>query len=164
MPSFVRIIVATGLALASLLAVARGTAAHAQTAETYSRVERLARAYEESCLTNLRAINTAQAVYREEDPNKSFARHLERLGSKGAAVIEPVLASGRKDGYLFRLIAASTVPTAPITHYVVSARPIKRLAKDQRSYFTDETGVIRFTAENRMATSADPALGSAPRQ
>jgi hypothetical protein len=40
-------------------------------------------------------------------------------------------------------------------HYTIGARPIKRLAKNQKSYFTDETGIIRFTQENRPATVSD---------
>jgi hypothetical protein len=46
----------------------------------------------------------------------------------------------------------------PVIKYTVSARPIKLLVKGQRSFFTDETGVIRSTSKNRKAMAADPPI------
>ncbi len=47
---------------------------------------------------------------------------------------------------------------APIEHYKIIAQPAKRLSRSQRSYYTDETGVIRFTEEKREPANTDPPL------
>jgi hypothetical protein len=126
--------------------------------------QELTRAYETSCVSNLRAINGAQGAYWGGDPVKGYARTLKELGPTGAHFLEPVIASGKKDGYRFRFVPEHTARNQPIRHYTITASPLKRLVKDQRSFFTDETGVIRFTTENRAATPADPPLDSAARQ
>lgn len=58
----------------------------------------------------------------------------------------------------FKLIPEHTKASQPIRHYTITARPIKRLVKNQKSYFTDETGLIRFTTENRATARADTPL------
>jgi hypothetical protein len=125
--------------------------------------QELAKTYEESCVLHLRTINTAQSTYWGGEPSKGYARTLRELGPAGAGLLEPVIASGKKDGYRYRLVAERATANQPARHYVVVARPIKRLVKSQRSFFTDETGVIRFTTENRAARGADPPLDSEAR-
>jgi len=115
-------------------------------------------AYEKACILSLRTINTAQVTYRGGDETKGFARTLRELGPKGAGILEPIIANGKKDGYRFRLTPELTAPGSPVQRYTVIAQPLKRLVKNQRSFFTDESGVIRFTTENRSATSSDAAL------
>lgn len=122
--------------------------------------EMMAKAYEESCVANLRTINVSQAAYSGGNPAKGYARTLKELGPSRVDYLGPDLAGGKKDGYRFKLIPERTAADHPIEHYTISARPVKRLVKDQRSFFTDETGVIRFTTEKRAATKADPPLGS----
>ncbi|MGC1616770.1 MAG: hypothetical protein WA736_18995, partial [Candidatus Acidiferrum sp.] len=123
-----------------------------------SVLEKRVEAYEEACILSLRTINTAEATYRGGDEIKGFARTLGELGPKRAGILEPIIASGKKDGYRFRLTPEPTAPDRAVQHYTVIAQPLKRLIKNQRSFFTDETGVIRFTTENRPATSSDAAL------
>ncbi len=127
-------------------------------------IEKRVRAYEEVCVSSLRVINVAQGSYWGGDSGKGYARTLKELGPAGVGFLEPVIASGTKDDYRFRLVPEHTGTNRSIMHYTITARPIKRLVKDQRSFFTDETGVIRFTTENRAATIADPPLDSAARQ
>jgi len=117
-----------------------------------------ARAYEESCISTLRTINVAQASYQGGDENKGFASTLRELGPAGVSFLDAVMASGKKDGYHFRLTPEREGANNPIKHYTITARPIRRLIEDQRSFFTDETHVIRFTTENRDATAADPPI------
>ena len=123
--------------------------------------QELAKDYEESCVLALRTINVAQGTYWGGDQAKGYASTLAELGPAGADLFEAVLASGKKDGYRFRLNPERASAGHSIKHYTITARPIKRLVKNQRSFFTDETGVIRFTTENRTATAADPPLDSA---
>ena len=117
-------------------------------------------AYELSCVATLRVINVAQGTYWGGDATKGYARALKDLGPAGAGILDSVVASGKKDNYHFRLLPERTAHNQPISHYTINAWPIKRLVKDQRSFFTDETGVIRFTTENRTAKNTDPPLDS----
>ena|SRR5689334_4072917 len=120
----------------------------------------LAKAYEDSCVQNLRTINVAEGSYWGGDSTKGFARTLSELGPAGVGFLEPAIASGKKGGYRFRLIPERVAAKQPIKHYVIIARPLKRLVGDQKSYFTDETGVIRFTRENRTPKVTDQRLES----
>src|SRR5260221_11202570 len=116
--------------------------------------------YEDACVLSLRAINGAQGIYWGGDQTKGYARTLRELGPSGAAILEPVIARGKKDGYRYRLVPERTVGTTPVRHYSLTATPIKWLSKNQRSFFTDESGIIRSTTQHRSATSADPPIDS----
>jgi hypothetical protein len=126
--------------------------------------EKMARVDEEVCVSNLRAITGAQSDYWGGDPNRGYARTLKELGPAGVGFLEPVIATGKKDDYQYRLTPEKTAPSQPVKHYTLTARPTKRWTKDQKSFFTDETGVIRFTTENRAASKTDLPIESPPRQ
>ena len=74
------------------------------------------------------------------------------------APIDEVLAKGRKYRYVFLLTTAPPDPSGHIIHFTVTARPQKYGKYGTRSFFADESGVIRFTAEDRAPTVEDPAL------
>jgi hypothetical protein len=117
------------------------------------------KAYEESCIGNLRSLNMAQAMYRSEHVQKGFARKLDELGPKGAGHIEPVLASGKKSGYRITLAPGKAHAHGVTEHFTISARPLESIrVPGQRSFVTDETGIIRATADNRAATESDPPI------
>ena len=118
-------------------------------------VERKVETIEEVCIHNLRAINGAQAFYWGGDAKKGYARTLQQLGPKAGGVLEAELASGRKSFYRLKLIPEPTDSSKPVVHYVLLARPINRITKEQKSFYTDDSGVIRFTTQNRVATIAD---------
>jgi hypothetical protein len=113
---------------------------------------------ETSCISTLRTINVAEGTYWGGVDSRGYAGSLKKLGPSGESLIDAVTASGKKDGYRFRLRPEHRVEHSPVRHYTITARPIIRLSNDQRSFFTDETGVIRFTAKNRDATIKDPAM------
>ena len=118
--------------------------------------------YEDACVLSLRAINGAQGQYWGGDETKGYARTLRELGPAGAGILERVIASGKKDGYRYRLVPERTAGTTPVRHYTVTATPIKWLSKNQRSFFTDESGIIRSTTQHRSATSADTPVDTHP--
>jgi type IV pilus assembly protein PilA len=116
----------------------------------------------------LRTINTSEVTYSSTYP-KGFSPSLAALGpppgtqptAEAAGLIDPQLATGVEYGYTFTYKA---VPDADsiIRHYTVVARPLKYHRESYpptNSFFTDETGVIRSTDEDREATSSDPPLG-----
>jgi hypothetical protein len=138
-------------------AVTRAQSGQAQQSSE-RKLEKRARAYEGSCVLSLRALNVAQGTYRSGDEKKGFARTLRELGPAGAGILDASVVSGKKDGYRFRLQPEPTAPGQPVKRYTIISRPLKRLVKNQRSFRTDETGVIRFTTQNRPATNADPRI------
>jgi hypothetical protein len=117
--------------------------------------------YENTCIELLRTINVAQGTYWGGDTAKGYARTLKELGPTGVQLIDSIQASGRTPEYQLRLIPERRPGGRPIEHYAIVARPTKRLSKSQRSFYTDETGVIRYTTEDRAATVADSPLDSA---
>ena len=121
-------------------------------------LEEQVRTEEAVCIVNLRTINAAQIAYQGGDETKGFARSLRELGPAGAGILEQGISAGMKSGYRFRLVPEPTAANQPVRHYIITAQPVKRLVKHQRSFFTDETGVIRSTTQKRAATSADPPL------
>ncbi len=115
----------------------------------------------------LRTVVTAQITYAVTYPQKGFASALAELGpppvrskpsEKGADLIDGQLASSEKRGYRFTLR-----PGPPDVHGIVStfsctARPLEYERTGLRSFFVDESGIIRATEENRPATADDEPL------
>src|SRR6266566_3830316 len=115
--------------------------------------------YEASAVASLRTINVAQVEYARTHPDKGFAYSLAELGpGSGDALIDSVLASGRKSGYVLILTAAPPDSHGRIVRYVIMARPQHYGKNTNHNFFMDESGVLRFTTENRAATAQDPAL------
>ena len=122
----------------------------------HSNREETAKRNEESCVRYLRAMNAAEGTYRVWNPGEGFTRDLRELGPAKSGLLDKSVVSGRKDGYRFRYVPDVVDGSPAVKSYTITARPIKRLVRDQKGFFTDETGVIRFTTENRAATKHDP--------
>ena len=114
--------------------------------------------FEASAVSSLRNLNTAQVEYARAYPDKGFASSLGELGPTGYSLISAVLASGKKDGYIFNLMASPSDSGGKVVRYTITARPRRYGDDTVRSFFTDESGVLRFTSENRAATAQDPTL------
>jgi hypothetical protein len=116
-------------------------------------------ANESASVAALRTIRTAQSSYAERYPQKGFAAVLSELGPPpGADLIDQQLASGTRFGYSFNLIAGIPDASGRIAQYVVLARPLTFGQTGKRSLFTDESGVIRYTAEDRAPAAQDSPL------
>jgi hypothetical protein len=126
-----------------------------------------------SAVGSLRTIDTAALTYLSKYAN-GFPPDLRTLGppSSGsppscntADLIDSVLASGQRSGYKLDYKPGPRVEKPPagcppgVTSYSVSARPVAYGKTGEHSFFTDESGVIRWTEENRPATAQDPPLG-----
>lgn len=115
----------------------------------------------------IRTINTAEITYASTYEG-SFSMNLAELGSpppgvspsaSAAGLIDEVLARGVKNGYRFFYTPGPQDAGGKITTYTLTARPLQYTHRVRRSVFTDETGVIRFTQEDRNPTAQDPLLG-----
>ena len=116
---------------------------------------------EAAAIGALRTLTTAQALYREGDKDKNqvldYARDLEDLSHVG--LIDGILGMGTKQGYLFRIESADDF------RWSASATPQAPGKSGDRSFFVDESGVIRAREATRgTATVQDPPLGSSTRR
>jgi len=111
------------------------------------------RAQEIGAIVNLRMISAAQVQYYSEFGR--YAKSLSELGppSSGkegpasAGLIPADLAAGTKGGYNFTLRGSST-------GYTVNANPVKYGSTGSRTFFSDESLVIRAHSGPEPATAA----------
>ncbi|MHB8654228.1 MAG: hypothetical protein ACYDA9_10150 [Terriglobia bacterium] len=75
-----------------------------------------------------------------------------------AGLIDEGLASGKKRDYTFTYLPGPRDAKGKIQSYTVSVRVGGECQGFGRSYFMDQTGVIRVTNEDRPATINDPPL------
>ncbi len=128
---------------------------------------RLVAKHQASAGGNLRTINTAESTYADTY-KAGFSPSLAALGpppgdaqpsASAAGLIDPVLASGVKTGYRFTYTPGPPDMTGHIKTYAVVARPVVYGTTGSMSYFTDQSGVIRMTGEDRPATGKDTPVG-----
>ena len=115
-------------------------------------------ANEASAVGSIRTINTAEVTYASTYPDVGFA-DLASLGgaggtSTGAGLIDSVLASGTKSGYSFTTSVTGGTPT---TQYTINGDPVSAQT-GQRHFFSDQSGVIRYTTTSAQATVSDNPL------
>jgi type IV pilus assembly protein PilA len=111
------------------------------------------RAQEMAAIVNIRSIHTAQVQYYSEFGR--YARSLSELGpaSDGkegpasAGLIRADLAAGTKSGYTFTVRGSAT-------GYTVNANPVKYGSTGRRTFFSDESMVIRAHSGPEPATPA----------
>jgi len=128
-------------------------------------------ANEASAVGSLRTIRTAAASYNVTYSN-GYPPSLEALGGEGeancdhAALLRGPLAFGQRNGYIFTYqvkepLAAPAADkgcaTAGGAGFTITAEPLTRRTTGERSFFIDETGVIRFE-RNGPATADSPPL------
>ncbi len=114
-------------------------------------------ANEASAVGSIRTINTSEVTYASTYPNVGFT-DLASLGGSGgsatgAGLIDAVLASGTKSGYVFTV---TTGGTGPSTTYDVHGDP-QNSQTGQRHFFSDQSGVIRYNV-SAAATATDNPL------
>ncbi len=115
--------------------------------ELFESAELIEADYEHLAMASIRRILSSQIAYRRESGN--YVTDLEALESGGW--IDSALGSGTKDGYAF-----STSGDADT--FTVNASPLDYGFTGTRSFFSDESSVIRYTREDRPATVEDSPL------
>ena len=117
-------------------------------------------ANEASAVGSIRTINTSEVTYASTYPQIGF-NTLDTLGgaggsSSGAGLIDAVLASGTKSGYVFTITTGGAASGGPATTYDVHGDP-QNSQTGQRHFFSDQSGVIRFNV-GAAATLTDNPL------
>jgi hypothetical protein len=111
--------------------------------------------------STLRTMNTSIVVYMTTYPDLGYPGSLQALSGQEnqdatpdhAMLLDPSFLKEPvvKNGYEFRYLRIDK------EHYQITASP-QRWGEGMRSFFTDETAVIRATEESRPATVNDPPL------
>jgi prepilin-type N-terminal cleavage/methylation domain-containing protein len=118
-------------------------------------------ANESSAVGSLHAINTACVSY-STNYGIGYPAVLTDLGpatlpsSTAADLLDAVLITGRKAGYIFTYTPGPTV-TGQITTYSITASPIAPGSSGQRGFYTDQSLLIRVNLTT-TATSTDAPL------
>lgn len=127
---------------------------------------------EASAMATLRTLNTAQ-VYYLATYRSGFANTLAKLGPPAGGQpdanhvdfsylrlygVGPGSTSFVKAGYQFVYTPGAMDPQGRTRTYTMTARPIEYKQSGIRSFFTDQTGVIHATREDRAATARDEVL------
>ena len=108
-------------------------------------------ANETSAVSSVRTVAGALDTYRGAQAPVTYPATLAPLNTQNPQYIDPVLASGSKQGYSF--IYSRTNANA----YTLSVIPQQSGVTGTRSFFVDETGVIRVAASG-IAGSGSPPL------
>jgi len=142
-------------------------------------------ANETSAQASLRVIDTAALSYSERYSNGFPPSLLAMDGVDAGApscdhaqLIDSVLASGQKSGYVFTYTAVPDLETqdrtvsaaaaangctvAGTTGFAINADPITRGTTGMRSYYVDQTNVIR-EEQNGPASADSPEIGDSQR-
>lgn len=123
--------------------------------------------------SSLRTLNTALVTYSTAYAEVGFPAHLEQLtrGDSDEATSEHAALLDRSfaetpvvlDGYEFHYTmidpgAAHKGETAPEGRYRITATPVEFGKTGSKSFFTDQSCVVRVTTENREANENDEPL------
>jgi type II secretory pathway pseudopilin PulG len=121
-------------------------------------------ANEASAVGSLRTINVAAVTYATTYPKAGFPGSLEAMGgaapctpsSTTACLIDPMLALGLKSGYGFTYAAEDADGDGVIEAYTVEAVPVSPGNSGNRSFCSDESGVIRATTSEPCTRESQP--------
>jgi len=119
-------------------------------------------ANESAAVGGLRTINTGEVTYYSSCPDTGFSSSLVELNTGatcagGQGIIDEVLASGAKSGYVYAYAAAPDA-TGLTDTYTLTALPGTQGVTGQRGFYSDQTGVLRYTLDGSAPTSASSAL------
>lgn len=114
-------------------------------------LEQRLQANENDAVQSVRTLNAALTAQKLKSGSQTYVQSVSALGN----AVPRELACGEARcpyrGYSFEYQAAGA-------KYVIVARPNKFDNTGRRSFFTDETGVIHFTNEDRTPTAQDGPL------
>jgi type IV pilus assembly protein PilA len=119
-------------------------------------------ANEASAVGSVRTINTGEVNYNASCPAIGFSATLAELNTGalcagGKGIIDPVLSAGAKSGYTFAYAPAVGGDNLNDT-YTQTGIPATVGTTGQRGFYSDQTGVIRYTLNGVAPTVASPAL------
>lgn len=122
-------------------------------------------ANEASAVGGLRTYNTAMVTYAAQCPSVGYPKTLASLGPgepgpdrcTHADLVEQTMALQVpvRSGYHFSY-AAEPDPDGHVTKYLLAADPVSPGATGVRHFFTDESGVIRYSLRDSANANSEP--------
>jgi prepilin-type N-terminal cleavage/methylation domain-containing protein len=124
-------------------------------------------ANESSCVGSMRTINTAEVTYATAYPALGYSATILNLGGAApcttattgsACLIDDVLAQATttaKSGYLFTYTPAAAVGGV-VSAYTMNGDPSNPGTTGQRGFFTDQSGVIRYSISGAALATSSP--------
>jgi len=103
---------------------------------------------EEAAKLGIMTIVTTQITFSAQNKGE-YATSLSKL--ELAELLDSELASGSKDGYRFNMVGGGK-------SFTVTATPLEFGKTGNRSFFSDETGVVRYEMGEVFADRNSPAL------
>lgn len=109
-------------------------------------------ANEASAISSVRTLVTAEATYSSTVGAGLYANLGQLMTSE---MVDNVLGSGEKEGYQFQV-----TPNGQ-TSFQIIATPVSPGTTGRRSFYSDQTGVIRYTTDGSVPdASSAPLMGS----
>jgi type IV pilus assembly protein PilA len=121
-------------------------------------------ANEASAIASMRTINTSCVEY-STTYNIGFPASLANLGpaapasSASADLIDSILSGSIKGGYVFTYTAGTADASGSVNAYTLTAVPSVPGATGQRTFFTDQTNVIRQDSSGSGADANSTPIG-----
>ena len=122
-------------------------------------------ANEASAVGSVRTMNTSAVTYASTYPSDGFPATLAAMGDPGGGactasstqgcLLDSVLTTGTKSGYSFVWAGDGKTPSV---NYTVTGVPVVIGSSGQRGFFSDQSGVIRYTTNGAAPTIASPPL------
>jgi len=139
-----------GFSLVELLIVVLIIGIIAQMAIPHLMQSKLA-ANESSAITTVRSVLNAETLYVTTVGSGKYAT---MGGLVSGMLVDTVVGSSTKDGYVFAISLG-----AADASFSIDARPTGYSNSGIRSFFSDETAVIRYTTADSAATASSSPLG-----
>ena len=115
---------------------------------------------ETKAVNAIRLISTAQVTFqaagtKTDDASIGQYATLEELGAGDSPYLDVYLANGSRYGYAFRVTTGNEngVPT-----FTATGKPVEPGVSGTKTYFVDETGVIRTRDDGGVADKSSPPL------
>ncbi len=105
---------------------------------------------ERQAITSLQEVVHALSEYSEAQGGR-YPQALEALGEG----VRRAAQQAQSEGYQLEYVPQESGETRSISHFTLLARPQNY---GYRSFYTDESGILRATHENREATAKDPSI------
>jgi type IV pilus assembly protein PilA len=120
-------------------------------------------ANEASAVGSVRTLNTSAVTYSSTYPANGYPATLASMGGPSpctavpatACLIDAVLSAGTKSGYTFTWVGDGATPSVG---YSITAIPVSVGTSGQRSFFSDQSGVIRYQTTGATPLVTDPPL------
>jgi type IV pilus assembly protein PilA len=123
-------------------------------------------ANESSAVGSVRTINTGEVTYAAGCPNVGYSSSLVELNKgatckSGTNILDNVLGGNDpsiKSGYQFTYTPAAADASGLVNLYTIAAVPSVIGTTGQRGFFSDQTGVVRYSLDGTTPSNASSAL------